>query len=153
MPVRCFRSRRRRGATLVEGAFVLSLALLLTLGVIILALGVYRYNQVASLARRAARYATVHGGEFALDTGQAMATPQSIYDNVIQPAAIGMDTNQLTYSITWDNPNEMPIYMANPTTGQYLRNRVSVTISYNWVPEAYLSGITLTSTSVMEMSY
>jgi Flp pilus assembly protein TadG len=153
MPVRRFILRRRRGAVMVEGALVLSLTLLLTLGVIILALGVYRYNQVASLAREAARYASVHGGQFALDTGQSMATSQSIYNNVIQPGAIGMDTSKLTYSITWDNANEMPIYLANPATGQYLRNRVTVTISYNWVPEAYLGNITLTSTSIMEMSY
>lgn len=82
-----------------------------------------------------------------------MATSTSIYNQVIQPGAIGMDTSQITYSVTWDNANEMPIYLANPTTNQYLRNRVTVTISYNWVPEAYLGSITLTSTSVMEMSY
>jgi Flp pilus assembly protein TadG len=145
--------QRRRGATMIEGAVVMALALLLTLGVIILGLGVYRYNQVASLAREAARYATVHGGQFTLDTGQPMATPQSIYTNVIQPEAVGLDTSQLTYSVTWDNSNEMPIYLANPATGQYLRNRVTVKITYNWVPEAYLGSITLTSTSVMEMSY
>lgn len=153
MPVRRFVPHRRRGAAMVEGALVLSTALLLTLGVIIVALGVYRYQQVASLARQAARYATVHGGQFALDTGQPMATSTSIYNQVIQPGAIGMDTSQITYSVTWDNANEMPIYLANPTTNQYLRNRVTVTISYNWVPEAYLGSITLTSTSVMEMSY
>jgi Flp pilus assembly protein TadG len=153
MPVRRFPQRPRRGATMVEGALVLSTALLLTLGVIIVGLGVYRYQQVASLARVAARYASVHGGQFAQETGQAMATPQSVYDQVIKPGAIGLDLNKLTYSVTWDNSNEMPLYLANVTTNQYLRNRVTVTISYQWVPEAYLKGITLTSTSVMEMSY
>lgn len=144
---------RRRGATMVEGALVLSVAFLLTLGVMILALGVYRYQQVASLAREAARYASVHGGQFALDTGQAMATSGSIYSNVIQPMAVGLDLTQLTYSVNWDNANELPIYLANPATGQYLRNRVTVTISYSWSPETYLAPITLTSTSTMEMSY
>jgi Flp pilus assembly protein TadG len=153
MPVRRFPQRRRRGATMVESALVLSTALLLTLGVIIVGLGVYRYQQVASLTRVAARYASVHGGQFALDTGQSMATSQSIYDQVIKPGAIGLNLNKLTYSVTWDNANEMPLYLANVTTNQYLRNRVTVTISYQWVPEAYLKGITLTSTSVMEMSY
>jgi hypothetical protein len=138
---------------MVEAALVLSIALLLTLGVIIVGLGVYRYQQVASLARQAARYASVHGGQFALDTGLAMATSTSVYSNIIQPGAIGMDATKMTYSVTWDNSNEMPIYLANPATGQYLRNRVTVTISYTWVPEAYFGSITLTSTSVMEMSY
>lgn len=153
MPVRRFPQRRRRGATMVESALVLSTALLLTLGAIVVGLGVYRYQQVASLARVAARYASVHGGQFAQDTGQAMATSQSIYDQVIKPGAIGLDLSKLTYSVSWDNTNEMPVYMSNPNTNTYVRNRVTVTISYQWVPEAYLTGITLTSTSVMEMSY
>jgi Flp pilus assembly protein TadG len=153
MLIRRFLPRRRRGAVMVEAAIVLSVALLLTLVVIILALGVYRYQQVASLARQAARYASVHGGQYALDTGNSMATPSSVYTNIIQPGAIGMDTSKLTYSVTWDNATELPIYLANAATGQYLRNRVTVTISYTWVPEAYLGSITLTSTSVMEMSY
>ncbi|HZV04400.1 MAG TPA: TadE/TadG family type IV pilus assembly protein [Gemmataceae bacterium] len=153
MLIRRFLPRRRRGAVMVEAAIVLSVALLLTLVVIILALGVYRYQQVASLARQAARYASVHGGQYALDTGQPMATQSSIYTNIIQPGAIGMDTSKLSYSVTWDNATELPIYLASAATGQYLRNRVTVTISYTWVPEAYLGSITLTSTSVMEMSY
>lgn len=153
MPIRRFIPPCRRGATLVEGALVLSIALLFTLGVIVVALGVSRYQQIASLARQAARYATVHGGQFALDTGQPIATPQSIYTQVIQPGAFALDPSKLTYSVTWDNANEMPLYLANPTTDQYLRNRVTVTISYNWVPEVYIGGVTLTSTSVMEMSY
>lgn len=153
MPVRRFIPRRRRGAAMVEGAIVLSVALMLTLGVMILALGVYRYNQVASLARQAARYASVHGSQYAADTGNTMATQDSINKDFVQPRAFGMDTSQLTCTVNWDDASELPIYLANPTTGQYLRNRVKVTISYNWVPEAYLGSITLTSTSVIEMSY
>jgi Flp pilus assembly protein TadG len=153
MIVRRYISRRRRGATMVEGALVLSVFFSLTFCTIITVLGVYRYQQVAALAREAARYASVHGGQFALDTGQSMATSQSIYTNAIQPKVIGLNLNNLTYSVTWDNSNEMPIYLANVTNNTYMRNRVTVTLSYKWVPEAYLGSITLTSTSVMEMSY
>ena len=145
--------RRRRGALMVEAALVIGIALLLTLGVIIVALGVYRYQQVASLARQAARYASVHGGQYALDTGNSMATSSSVYSTIIQPGAVGLDSTKLTYSVTWDNATELPIYLANPATGQYRRNRVTVTISYTWIPEAYFGSVTLTSTSVMEMSY
>lgn len=146
--------RRRRGAAMVEGALVLSVTFTLTLGAIIVALGVYRYNQVASMAREAARYASVHGGQYALDTGNAKATPSSVYTTIIKPLAIGMDTSKLTYSVTWDDSSEMPIYLSNSTTNTYSRNRVTVTISYTWVPEAYIkNSVTLTSTAVMEMSY
>src|SRR5215831_6059302 len=103
MLVRRSLPRRRSGALMVEAAIVLSIALLLTLGVIILAMGVYRYQQVASLARQAARYASVHGGQYALDTGNSMATRSSVYSTIIQPGAIGMDTNNLNYSVTWDD--------------------------------------------------
>jgi hypothetical protein len=34
-----------------------------------------------------------------------------------------------------------------------VRNTVSVTVSYPWIPEAFLGGVALTSTSVMPMSY
>jgi hypothetical protein len=30
---------------------------------------------------------------------------------------------------------------------------VTVTLTYNWVPEAFAGGVTLSSTSVMPMSY
>jgi hypothetical protein len=31
-------------------------------------------------------------------------------------------------------------------------NTVTVTVSYNWIPEAFLGGITLTSTSTVPMT-
>ncbi len=37
-------------------------------------MGIYRYQQVASLAREGARYASVHGSQYAADTGNAAAT-------------------------------------------------------------------------------
>jgi hypothetical protein len=32
-------------------------------------------------------------------------------------------------------------------------NLVTVTVTYLWIPEAFLGGITISSTSVMPMSY
>jgi hypothetical protein len=34
-----------------------------------------------------------------------------------------------------------------------IQNTVTVTLTYTWVPEAFLGGVTLSSTSVMPMSY
>jgi Flp pilus assembly protein TadG len=146
-------SCRRSGAAMLEGGLVLSGFFLLTAGVMVLAMGVYRYQQVASLAREACRYASVHGGQYAQDTGQPMATPQSIYNNVIKPNAVGMDLSKLGYNIQWDNANEMPFYLKTPATNQYLRNRVKVSITYQWIPEFYLSPMFWGMDSEMEMSY
>jgi hypothetical protein len=33
------------------------------------------------------------------------------------------------------------------------RNTVTVTLTYQWIPEAFFGGITLRSTSVLPMSY
>jgi len=60
----------------------------------------------------------------------------------------------LTYSITYNTSNE-PFHVRIDSAGNILpvQNTVTVTLTYNWIPEAYLGGITLTSTSVMPMSY
>jgi hypothetical protein len=46
------------------------------------------------------------------------------------------------HTILDSNKNVLPV-----------QNNVTVTLTYRWVPEAYLGGITLSSTSVMPMSY
>jgi Flp pilus assembly protein TadG len=141
--------RHRRGSTLVETAVVLPVVLMLTVGTCIIGLGIYRYELVATLAREGARYASVHGTEYAAaKTGNVAATPATIYQNAILPLAAGIDTAYLTYSVTWNTTN-------SPTSGSPpVYNTVSVTVTYQWTPELYISGpINLTSTSVMTMSY
>ena len=61
MRIRDRGARRRWGGTLVEGAVVGSLSLMLLLGTVVVGLGVFRYQQVADLAREGTRYAAVHG--------------------------------------------------------------------------------------------
>jgi Flp pilus assembly protein TadG len=141
----------RRATTLVEAALVYPVAILLTLGLVIVAQGVYDYQQVAALAREGARWASVHGGQYQQDTGNAKATPSSVYNNAILPKAVGLDTTQLSYSITWDNASEIPTY--DDSSGNVVTNNVYVTVTYRWVPVAYLSPVTLQSTSVMAMQY
>ena len=55
------RLQRRRGAALVETAFVFPVLIVLMIGLIVGALGVFRYQEVASLAREGSRYASLHG--------------------------------------------------------------------------------------------
>jgi hypothetical protein len=97
---------------------------------------------MASLAREGARYASVRGAKYASSVAGATATTQSdVYTNAIQPRLIMLDESQLNCSVTW------------PDGDNRQGSRVQVTVSYNWVPEAYLGGITLSSTSTMIISY
>lgn len=145
---------RRRGTTMVEFGVIVTLLVFLIAGTVVMGLGVFRYLQLAHLAREAARYAIVHGTGYAQDTGNAAATSQSIYDNAILPNAAGLDLSALSYTVTWDQANSADYASAtsNPP-GQPVANMVIVTVSYQWVPEGLFGGITLSSTSEMPMAY
>ena len=75
----------RHGATTLESAVVIPVVLLFCLGTCIVGLGIYRYQQVATLAREGARYASVHGSQYTTDTGNTQPTASDIYTNAIVP--------------------------------------------------------------------
>ena len=144
--------RRRRGATTVGLAITLPIVFFLILATIVGGLGIYRYQQVAALAREGARYASVHGGQYEEETGNPAATPQEIYDEAIAPRAVTIDPARLSYTVTWDQ-NNLPLYV-DEDVQEPTGNTVTVTVNYQWFPEMYLVGpITLTSTSVSQMMY
>lgn len=148
------RRARRRGAVLVENALVLGVMFSLLLSVIVLGMGVFRYQEMAYLAREGARYASVHGTQYASDTGNAAATPTDIYNNAIQPRMACLSSSDFSYSVTWSTSNT-PYHTTTDANNNLVKvaNTVTVTVSYNWIPEAYFGGVTITSTSVMPMSY
>ncbi len=134
-------ARCRRGSTLLEGAFVYPILSFFLLALAVGGLGMFRYQEVAWLAREGARYASVHGAKYHQVIGKPVATPSDVYDNAILPKIVGLDPGQLAYQVTW-KPDNQP------------GSSVTVTLTYHWVPEALLGGsITLTSTSVVQMSY
>ena len=143
---------RRRGFAAAESVVVLPTLIFLILATVVGGYGIFRYQQIAMLAREGARYASVHGGQYQQETGNAAATPQDVYNNAIVPFATSLDLTQLTYSVTWNTSN-MPYSVSNDyenPTG----NTVTVTVNYKWFPEVYLVGpITLSSTSTVPMSY
>ena len=146
--------QRRPGATVVECAIVFPVLFLLVLGLLVGAAGIFRYSQLASMTREAARYASVHGGQYAQEMNVTAPAPADIYNNVVLPRAEGFDTSHLSYSITYNSTN-MPFHTILDANNNVIpvQNTVTVTLTYQWVPEAYLPGITLTSTSVMPMAY
>jgi Flp pilus assembly protein TadG len=148
--------QRRSGATVVECAFVYPILFLLVLGLMVGAGGIFRYSQLASMAREAARYAAVHGGQYAQENNTTVPTSDDIFNNVISPMAVGFDTTQLKqgYTLTY-NTTYWPYHTTTDSNNNVvpIQNTVSVTLSYQWVPEGFLGGVTLSSTSVMPMSY
>jgi Flp pilus assembly protein TadG len=134
------RLQRREGVTVLECAVVFPLLFLLIMGLIIAGVGVFRYQEVAALAREGARWVSVRGQSYQFFTGKTPATPQDVYDNVIKPKSVALDQSRLTYSVTWDPDNRQ-------------KATVTVRIDYQWVPEAFLGGITLSSTARTMVSY
>lgn len=153
----------RSGVVMAEAAIVLPILFLLILGMSLLGLGVVRYQQVAAVAREGARWACVHGGEYALETGHAMATPATVYNSAIKPFGTALDQSQMTFgsnggnghalsfTVTWLDASEMPTY--KDASGNTVVNKVTVSITYTWVPEGIFGPLTFKSTSVMPMAY
>jgi Flp pilus assembly protein TadG len=144
--------RRRRGTTTVEFGITCPIVFFLVFAIIVGGLGVFRYQEVAGVAREAARWASVHGGQYAKETRQPAATAADIYTNAILPGAFGLEPARLSYTVTW-NQNNMPLRVNNDVETP-IGNTVTVTVNYQWIPEMYLVGpFTLTSTSTAQMMY
>jgi hypothetical protein len=129
-------SRSRRGATIVEMAVVGPLAFLMVIGLMIGALGIFRYNQVAALAHEGARWAAVRGRNFERINHRKPITADEVRSNVIVPRAAGIDLNRLVCTMNLDKG----------------RSVVSVTVSYLWLPEAYFGKLTLSNTATTLVS-
>lgn len=144
--------RHRRGTTVIEFAVVAPILFFLLLATMIGGMGVFRYHQVASLAREASRWACVHGGQYEKETGNPAATPEDIYNTVIRPGATLLDLEHLSYEVSWDQSN-LPVEVIDDVQ-EPVGNTVTVTVSYQWFPEMYLIGpINLTSSSTAQMLY
>ena len=134
------RKSRRRGAVVLECALVYPITFLLIFGLIIAGLGVFRYQEVGFLAREGSRYASLHGATYQHATGKLPATAADVYNNAILPKSVALNPSQLTYNVTWKPDNK-----AGST--------VTVTVSYHWVPEAFLPSMNLSSTSTVVVIY
>src|SRR5262245_30121101 len=92
----------RRGATAVECAIVLPIAVFLMLFLIVGGIRVFRYQEVATPARERARYASTHGHQYRKDGELPVGTTEDwkkdIYDNGIAPKMVALDAAKLSYS-------------------------------------------------------
>lgn len=150
----CHRQRLvRRGVVLAEYGLLFPLLALLALGLIVAGVGVFRYQQVASLSRDAARWVSVRGAMYWQETGNAPATAADV-EAYVRSRSSGLDPDQLTVTTTWNESN-WPARgdpSSNPP-GKPIRNTVRVRVEYLWIPEWFFGGIRLRSTSEMPMEY
>jgi Flp pilus assembly protein TadG len=156
------RFSKRLGAALAETALVLPVFLFLLLVIIVGGMGVFRYQQVACLAREAARRASVCGGDYQKETNQPSPTQDQLCQQAVLPLAVGMDTTCLSVSIQWVNQanNTLLSWDSAPkdvksinSLGEYVTNSVQVTVTYTWAPGLLTGPITMTSVSQIPMSF
>ena len=146
------RTRGRGAATAVECAFILPITFFLLFGMVVGSMGVFRYQEVATLARDAARYASTHGHQYRKDAGLPIGTSSDwstdIYNNAVQPNIVALDPSLITYQVSWPDVINQPGKPDN-----WPGSQVTVTVSYQWLPELYVVGpLTLTSTSSMPIT-
>ncbi len=142
----------RRAATVLECAVVLPVALFMFIGLVVGTSGVFRYQEMATLAREGARYASTHGYQYRKDAGLSMGNAevwnQDIYNNAIKPKIVGLDTTKLTVTATWPD-----VINQAGKPDNWPGSKVDVTVSYKWFPSLYLVGpYTVQSTSSMPIT-
>jgi len=166
----------RSGTTILECAIVLPLTFFLLLMMVVGAMGVFRYQEVASLARSGARYASTHGAQYRTDASLGIGTPgtyleesgglhwytadplatsgadpswtQDIYDSAIRPNLVALDPAALKVKIGWP-----PVINQADKPDNWPASKVTVVVTYQWTPEfAFFGPINLTSTSTMYLT-
>lgn len=146
------RSRARPAATAVECAFVLPVTFFLLFALVIGGMGIFRYQEVSTLAREGARYASTHGYQYRKESGLSQGTPDDwkadTVANAIDPRVIALDRGKLSVKMAWPDVVNQPGKPDN-----WPGSKVDVTVTYEWFPELYLVGpIRLSSTSSMPIT-
>lgn len=150
---RHIRRQGRRGAAALEFALTAPVAFTMILAPMVGGVAVFQYHQIAYLSQEAARWASVHGTQYAADTQNPAATAADVYQQVIVPKAAGLNLSNLGYSVTWNSSNAPTRTVISNGQGKYVANTVTVTITYQWLPQLIASGGVFTSTSTATMSY
>jgi Flp pilus assembly protein TadG len=150
--MRLHANTRRPAATAVEAAIILPVALFLLIGLVVGALGVFHYQEVAFLAREGARYASTHGAQYrddaGLDPGTSDDWKADIIANGINPKRMNLDPTKITVTTSWPPVINQPDHPDN-----WPGSKVTVTVSYQWIPSNFLLGsYTLTSTSELPIT-
>jgi Flp pilus assembly protein TadG len=153
------RRTRRRGTVVVESAVVYPVLFILLLGIVLLGMTIFRYQQCAHASREGARWASVHGSSYSTEQNQPATTQQNVIDNAVTPQFAGMASGtEMTCTVSWPN-GQAPTRTVTITDPVTLlpevvarSNTVSVTVTYTW-DTGFFGPLTVSSTSVNQMSY
>jgi hypothetical protein len=130
----------RRGLSMVEAASIYPVTLLLLVGGLVLGVGVFRYEQLQSLAREGARFASVRGPDYAAAaSGNEMATTSDVL-NYLTSSGLSADLSSLTCTSVAYSSTTLPC-------------SVAVTLQYTWVPGSTFGTTTWTVTSTALVTY
>lgn len=153
---------KHTGAAALEAAIVLPVMVLMLLFLVQGGIAIFRSNQVTTQAREAARYASVHGGDWARETKKKCPTQAEIVSAAVTPLAQSMDTANLTCTIEWieeatgnavawdSATHDVASTDANSRT---MTNRVRVTVTYRSTGVFLLGTLTFKSVSELPMSF
>lgn len=160
----------RQGTVLVECAIIYPVIFLLTLGLVVGAMGIFRYQEVSLLAREAARYASTHGAQYHKDASNYPATVggtydrtdsspspgvmwytvdtsattsswiHDIYQNAISPNIVSLDPSYVTVQVGWPPVTNTAGTVVQNSPDSFPGSKVFVTVTYKWFPEVYLVG-------------
>jgi hypothetical protein len=142
----------RRGAAIVEGAFVLSVLLTVLFGMFDVGLAVLRQNTLAEAVRVLARSAIVHGalansqvGAWGAGTISTTAADASPAASVVKPLLVTMNPSAVSLSLQWLDGDNQP------------GHRVVAKLSYQHQPMIpFILGsapINLSATSTMRIAH
>src|SRR5262245_35465295 len=98
------RTRARHGATVMECAIIIPFTLFLLIALYVGSMGIFRYQEVSTLAREGARYASTHGYQYRRDANLSLGTATDwqadIITNGVTPYITSLDSSLLTIEVT-----------------------------------------------------
>jgi hypothetical protein len=142
----------RRAVTAVECAFIIPVTFTIMMLIVVGSIGIFRYHEVATLAREGARYGSTHGHQWRKDSGLATGAStdwqSDIINNGILPQAVAIDPSALTCTVAWPDVINQPGKPDN-----WPGSKCTVTVTYQWLPEwGPFPAVTLTSTASMPIT-
>jgi Flp pilus assembly protein TadG len=141
---------RRRGAAMIETAFILIPLCIMTLGMLDFAIGVYRYHILSEAARQLARNAIVHGkmadklGPWGPSTYTGSANAVGTINSVVKPFLVGIDPAAVTVKVEW------------PESSNDVEKSVRATLTTNFHPlmtRWFANSIALKAVSEMKIAH